>query len=908
VDHRFKRCPGSLVGYRGRLNDRLNGWLPMSWSACTFNLFCATSAALTAAASPSAAAALLEREILPGTVVPIHYDLTLSPDLDALTFQGKVAITIQVNTSTSRITLNAVGITLDHTTVDGGQDATVTIDRKLGRQTLSFDAPVAAGRHELSIDYHGKIGRTTLGFFAMDYAGPDGARRTLATNFEPAAARELLPCWDEPGRKATFTIAIDAPKDRMAISNMPIAQVTDISPTRQRVRFAQTPKMSTYLLFVGVGDFERVHTNVDGTDVGVIVKRSDTTKAAYALQQAAALLHYYNGYFGVPFPLPKLDLIAAPGQIQGGSMENWGAIFCSQQHLLFDPQSSTEDDRQTVFLVVAHEMAHQWFGDLVTMAWWGDLWLNEGFARWMQTFAADELHPEWQTGLRAAAIFEAGKEADAMPSTHPVVQPVYTADQAEQAFDSITYDKGAAIISMLNAYAGRDKFRDGVRRYMQVHAYGNTVDSDLWRLIQDAVGKPIDGIEQDFTRQEGLPLVRVTRTATGVHLTQSRFAADPSTIAHLPPHRWRLPLAIGSIGGPAPYVLLHGSADVTRGAPVLVDAGRTAYARILYSANMLAALTAQLGALPAADQIGLMFDAHALGFAGYAPASNLLQLAAMLPAQANPVVWQRVIRMLKALDYRYRDSARRLIYRRFALALLSPLGVELGSGATPGETANVTILRSELQEDMGQFGDAAVIAHARQLLDSGGGTAGDQRSALSIVAAEADAATFDALLARAAKSTDPLEKGHVFEALATVEDPALAHRMLDIALSDQVPAGMATSLLYTLGRTHPDIAWEVVAPRLDEASLPLSQSERWLLAAFIAGGSADPQRVADLEAYEARNVPLEARKPFLGAVASIHDNQRIVKQILPEIDAWIAARQPSPSRASGARSSIHDHR
>jgi aminopeptidase N len=725
----------------------------------------------------------------------------------------------------------------------------------------------------------------------MDYSAADGPRRTIATNFEPAAARQLLPCWDEPGRKATFSIAIDAPTDRMAISNMPIAQVTDLSPTRQRVRFMQTPKMSTYLLFVGVGDFERVHTNVDGTDVGVIVKRGDTPKAAYALEQAAALLHFYNGYFGVRFPLPKLDLIAAPGQIQGGSMENWGAIFYSQQHLLFDPQSSTEEDRQLVFLVVAHEMAHQWFGDLVTMEWWGDLWLNEGFARWMQTFAADELHPEWETGLRAAGIFETGKDADAMPSTHPVVQPVYTADQAEQAFDSITYDKGAAIISMLNAYVGRDEFRDGVRRYMHAHAYGNTADSDLWQLIQDAVGKPIDGIEHDFTRQEGVPLVRVARTATGVHLTQSRFAADPSTIAHLPATRWRLPLAIGPIGGPAPYVLLHGGADVARPAPVLVDSGRTAYARILYSADTLDALGARLGALPAADQIGLMFDARALGLAGYAPASNLLKLAAMLPPQANPVVWQRVLRMLVALDLRYQDSPQRAAYRMFALQLLAPLARQLGSGAVAGESVNATILRGELQEDMGRFGDAAVIANARRLLAAGVGTAGEQRSALSIVAAQADVPTFDALLARAVKSTDPLEKGHLFEALAGVQDPALAHRMLDIALSDQIPAGMAASLLLMLGQTHPDLAWDVVAPRLEEAALPLAQLERWVLAEDIAGGSADPRRVADLEGYEARNVPPDARKPFLGAVAAIHDNKRIAMHVLPEIDAWIAAQK-----------------
>ena len=222
----------------------------------------------------------------------------------------------------------------------------MSLDPGQARATLRFAAPLAAGRHALTIDYHGKIGRSTLGFFAMDYASPAGARRTLATNFEPASAREFLPCWDEPARKATFTMTVDAPKDRMAISNMPVAEITPLSPAMQRVRFAETPKMSTYLLFLSVGDFERVHRPVDGVDVGVVVKRGDTDKAGYALDQAAALLPYYNGYFGVPYPLPKLDLIAAPGQIAGGSMENWGAIFYFEHHVLFDPRISTEADRQ----------------------------------------------------------------------------------------------------------------------------------------------------------------------------------------------------------------------------------------------------------------------------------------------------------------------------------------------------------------------------------------------------------------------------------------------------------------------------------------------------------------------------------------------------------------------------------
>jgi len=843
------------------------------------------------AAAPAATAKHPMREVLPDRVIPVHYDLALAPDAEALSFTGTVAITVDARAAGRRITLNAVGLTFDHATLDGGPEAAVTLDDKLGRATLTFGAAIAPGRHVLAIDYHGKIGKSTLGFFAMDYSSPDGPRRTLATNFEPADARDLLPCWDEPGRKATFTVSIDTPKDRMALSNMPVAQVTSLSPTLQRVRFAQSPKMSTYLLFVGIGDFERVHAQVDGVDLGVVVKRGDAEKATYALDQAAKILHYYNDYFGIAFPLPKLDLIAAPGQIQGGSMENWGAIFYSQNHLLFDPQTSTEEDRQTVFLVVAHEMAHQWFGDLVTMAWWDDLWLNEGFARWMQTFVADDLHPEWETGLQAADIFERGKQADAVPSTHPVVQEVDTADQAGQSFDSITYDKGAAIITMLNAYVGRDKFRDGVRSYMRAHAYGNTVDTDLWRPMQLAVGQPIVGIERDFTRQEGLPLVRVSRTAQGVHLAASRFADDPASIAKLPPQHWRLPLALGPIDGAKPYLLLQGAAEVAQAPPLLVNAGQMGYARVLYSGDTLDGLTARLGALQAVDQIGLLNDARALGIANDAPASNLLKLAAALPADANPIVWERVLDLLLEIDEHYEDTPQQAAFRRFALKLLAPLAARLGTRGTADEPANVDILRGNLQEIEGRFGDAAVLANARQRLDAGDGTPAEQRTALTIVAAQADAATFDALLARAAATTDPLEKQHRFRALAGVSDPALARRMIDIAVSDQVPAGTTPNLIARLARWHPDLVWVTLAPRLGDAQLPLSKAMRWRLAAIIAGYSAKPERTADLEAYEARSVPPDARKPFLESIASIRRNQHIAADVVPEIDRWIAAHE-----------------
>lgn len=561
-----------------------------------------------------AAAPIAER--LPSGVIPTHYDLSLFPDPTHLTFRGQVRIDLQVRAPAHEIVLNSDQLLLDKAALDGMPASAIGLDSKPQRAILTFPTAVAAGHHTLAIDYHGKIGHTTLGFFAMDYTSARGKQRTIATNFEPAYERRFMPSWDEPAFKATFSITADAPAGLMAVSNMPIASTEKLANGENRVHFAITPKMSTYLLFLGIGDFERIATTVDGVQVGVVVNRGDADKGRYALDQAARLLHYYDDYFGVRFPLPKLDLIDAPGDIDGGSMENWGAIFYGQEDLLFDPKASTETDRQRVFEVVAHEMAHQWFGDLVTMAWWDNLWLNEGFARWLQTKAADDLHPEWKTGLQALGIDERGKRADAKPSTHPIVQTVLTASQAEQAFDNITYDKGAAVIAMLEAYVSPDAFRDGVRRYMAAHAYGNTVDADLWREVQKASGKPVLDVEADFTRQPGVPLLRLESESASsgqekIQLSEGRFAEDPKTIAGLSPETWHIPVAVSAGGVPAPELISGASPTtitVAGPGPVIVNSGQSSFVRTLYSQAMVRALAEHFGAVGAANQLGVLYD------------------------------------------------------------------------------------------------------------------------------------------------------------------------------------------------------------------------------------------------------------------------------------------------------------
>jgi aminopeptidase N len=853
-------------------------------------------------ASAVTSAALIEPERLPSSVAPVQYDLALVPDAAHLTFRGQVRITIDVKASAPAIVLNADDLTLDKAVLDGKETGSVALNAKLQRATFTFGHAVAPGRHTLAIDYHGAIGHATQGFFAMDYDSLAGQRRTIATNFEPASERRFMPSWDEPGFKATFGITVEVPANLVAVSNMPIASTETLGNNQKRVHFATTPKMSTYLLFLGIGDFERIATNVDGTEVGVVVNRGDTEKGRYALGEAGKLLHYYNGYFGYRFPLPKLDLIVAPGEIAGGSMENWGAIFYGQADLLFDPKKSTEADRQGVFEVVAHEMSHQWFGDLVTMAWWDNLWLNEGFARWMQTKAADDLHPEWKTGLQALRVAEAGKRADAKVSTHPIVQTVLTASQAEQAFDSITYDKGATVIGMLETYVGQEAFRDGVRRYMKAHAFGNTVDADLWREVQAVAGKPVLDVEADFTRQPGVPLLKVESEQTKdgetrVVLSQGQFAEDPSTIKSAPVERWRIPV-VASAGGTPTTQLLSGSAATTLAVqgtgPAIVNAGQSSYVRTLYPQTMVQALSAHIGAVKSVDQVGILYDAWALGQSGYAPITNYLELSRNIPVDADPIVWRQIVGTLVSLDRLYGDGARgRAVFIAYGRDKLHPLAARLGWDAQAKEDPNVGALRQAVLVALSRFGDESVIAEARRRFDIGmrnraAVSPSVWRTALAIVAERADAKTLDGLITLYRSTHDPLEKQNILEALAGIADPSGAQRILELAAGPEAPAGTVSSIFELVARDHPDLAWNFALQHVDRPGFPIDPFTRLTMMPRIASQSSDKKRVGDLTAYAAQHIPASARENVESAISTINLNVQFRAERLPQIDQWLA--------------------
>lgn len=879
-------------------------------SAAGAVLVLAAGSALAATPAPvrSAVTAATVTTQLPRGVVPTHYDLAFTPDADQLTFTASVKIDIDVAAPTRTITLQAADLTFAKAQIAGpggakGGPAKVSVDAQAQTATFTFDKPVAKGAHVLAIDYSGKIYKQAAGLFALDYDTDQGKKRALYTQFENSDARRFIPSWDEPFFKATYDVQVTVPTGQMAVSNMPVSKTQDLGGGKTKVTFATSPKMSTYLLFFGLGDFDRATAKVGDVEMGVITKKGDLAKADFALKSSGPILQWYNDYFGVPYPLPKLDHIAAPGQSQFFSaMENWGAIFYFEYALLEDPAISTQADRQNIYTTVAHEMAHQWFGDLVTMSWWDDLWLNEGFASWMEGRATERFHPEWNSRLSAVGGREYAMGLDSLSTTHPVVQHVETVDQASQAFDGITYQKGEAVIRMLEAYVGPDAWRDGVRRYIKVNAHGGTQTDDLWREVEAAAGKPITAIAHDFTLQPGIPLITVEAGAcaagkTPVVLTQGEFSRDKPTKT---PLAWRVPVSAQVAGFSTVSKTLveggKGSLSVDGCGPVIVNAGQAGYFRTLYTPTAFAGVSASFAKLPAIDQLGVLSDAWALGLNGQQAVTDALDLAVATPADADPQVWGKVAGVLTNVDGMYASApADRAAFRKLAIARLSPVFQQVGWTAKAGEPAPVANLRTTLIGALSTLGDPAVVAEARRryAADKTDPTAvpGPLRKAiLASVGRNADAAAWDALREQAKAEKTPLIRDQLYTQLAAAQDPALAAKALDLALTSEPSETLSANMISTVARLHPDLAFDFAVAHKDAVNGKVDAASRTKFIPALGKASADPAMIDKVRAYAAANLPAGSRGEAEKTAASVADRIKTRKAVLPQITAWVARK------------------
>ena len=842
---------------------------------------------------------------LPTDVRPIHYDISARPDAANLRFTGKVGIDVQVLRPTDSITLNAADLEIKSAHLSGPgasrrEASRISVDPGKQTATFAFARRIEPGRYRLDVDYSGRIYQQASGLFALDYDSAQGKKRALFTQFEAPDARRFFPGWDEPNFRTPYDLTVTVPAGEDAVSNMPQAGAETHPDGTRTIRFQTTPSMSSYLLFLAVGEFDRITKTVAGTEIGVVTKRGDGEKGRWALEGSAQILPFYNDYFGTPYPLPKLDNVAGPGSSQFfGAMENWGAIFSFESILLVDPAITTEQTRQRIFKVAAHEIAHQWFGNLVTMAWWDDLWLNEGFASWMATKATTKLHPEWQPELDLVEGRELAINLDSVATTHPVVQRISTVEQISQAFDSITYRKGQSVITMIEDYVGEDAWRRGVRAYVQEFRLRNTQSDDLWAKIEAAAGKPVLAIAHDFTLQPGVPLIRVESAAcrggrTEVALRQGQFTRDAQD---KPPLRWRVPVIVSTVGGSEVRTLVQGgSASVTVPGcgPLVVNSGQTGYYRTLYGSAQLDRLISSYARLKPIDQIGLLADAWGLGMAGYQSPGRALDMVDAMPANASPALYGRVALILAAIYDMYEgDPAHQAMVSRYASAKLSPALARVGWSAKPGESALDAVLRADLIETLGKTGDKAVLAEASRRYAAGDPSvvSGPLRTnILTIVAANIDAAGWERLRAQARAEKNPLVRASLYRRLGATLDPALARRALELALTDEPGATTGSAIIGEVAEHHPDLAFDfaVQNKRAVERLVDASSSSRYIPG--LATRSADRATVAKLQDFAARHMTPESRRPADRAIASIEDRIRVRTARLPEITRWFEAK------------------
>jgi puromycin-sensitive aminopeptidase len=846
---------------------------------------------------------------LPRTAIPHHYAITVTPRAERLTFDGHVGIDLDVTTPTQQLVLNAADMELSSATLRPGKGgaalpARISLDPKAETATLVFPRKLAPGSYHLAITYSGVIHTQANGLFALDYKNNEAKNaRSLFTQFEAADARRFFPGWDEPDYKATFDLTARVPANSMAVGNMPALSSKALPGGLKEVRFRTTPTMSTYLLFFADGDFDRITEPSAGGEVGVVMSRGNGPKGQLALDAEAQILPYYNDYFGTPFPLPKLDNVAGPGQSQFFSaMENWGAIFTFERSLLVDPSITSEADRQRVFGTEAHEMAHQWFGDLVTMGWWSDIWLNEGFASWMANKATQHFHPDWGADIDHVAAREGAMGQDAFRSTHPIVQDVRTVEQANQAFDAITYSKGESVLSMLEGFAGPHVWQQGIQLYIRTHAYQNTKTQDLWNAIERAGATGLSTVAKDFTNQPGVPLIEVGAAQcvggrTIATLTQSQFSNDQRAEVSAHPLSWHVPVR-ASAGAAEAQVVTQGPTTqlaVPGCGPLLINAGQTGYYRTLYQRRQIQALEAAFARLGPVDQFGLLNDQLALSNASYQPFAVGLDFLGEVPADGNPQLVEAALRHWTALyDDMDSDPAAQAAIAQRVIRAYGPRLQQLGFTPRPGEPALDALLRSALIGTLGELKDPAVLAESRRLFaawqsDSNAIPGSLKTTWLSVIARNADEATWNTIHAKAQAATTFAERNSLYELLGAATNDALAQRALDLALTEEPGKTTRSGMITAVARHHPRMAVEFVLAHLAQVNALIDISGRSQFMGRLSGGSTDLSLVPLLQGYANANLAPSDRKPIEQAIDRIQFEAGKLSRERGEVSAWLLA-------------------
>ena len=790
------------------------------------------------------------REILPGNVVPKHYDLTLEPDFKNFTYEGHVIIDLDVVEDTTSISLNTLELQIHSTKVISGSETissspTLSYNETTQTTKVAFEKTIPAGtKAQLEMKFTGELNDKMAGFYRSTYKNKDGSTGIMATSqMEPTDARRAFPCFDEPALKAEFTITLIADKNLTCLSNMDVASENEITSevsksAKKAVKFNKTPLMSTYLLAFIVGELNYIETDKFRLPVRVYAPpNQDIEHGRFSLDLAARTLEFYEKTFDSKFPLPKMDMVAIP-DFAAGAMENWGLITYRVVDVMLDEKASGAATKERVAEVVQHELAHQWFGNLVTMDFWDGLWLNEGFATWMSWYSCNIFYPEWKVWQGYVTdTLQGALSLDALRSSHPIEVPVKRADEVNQIFDAISYSKGSCVLRMISTYLGEDVFMEGIRQYLKKHAYGNTQTGDLWAALSAASGKDVKKTMEIWTKNVGYPVVSVTENADkkSIHVKQNRFLRTADVKPEEDETLYPVFLGLRTKNGVDESLTLterEKNFDVPADDFFKLNADHTSLYRTAYSPERLMKLgeSAKAGLLSVEDRAGMLADAGALAAAGHQKTSVVLDLYRSFKDETEFVVWNEIMTQLGSIKgaWIFEGEETMKAMENFTRELVAEKAHKLGWEFSEKDGHVEQQYKALLFGGAGLAGDEKIIAAAKEMFAKH--AAGDHSaihpnirgSVFAIVlkfggAKEVSLVTrnlesmgqitnyyqYDVILDtyRNAKTSD--ERNTALRSLGRARSPELIQRSLDLALNGEVKEQDIYMPISGL-RTHPE--------------------------------------------------------------------------------------------------------
>ncbi len=779
------------------------------------------------------------------TVIPIKYDIQLRPDLENFTFSGIETIDLLLKKSTKFLTLHSKEIDVETADAVIGKNkifAKISYNEKNQTVTFAFPKLIPKGKIKLVIVFRGILNDKMRGFYRSKYSIADKEHHMATTQFEATDARRAFPCFDEPAHKAVFKVSLIVPKGKTAISNTLPVSVSEHEAGYEVVNFSPTPKMSTYLLAFIVGDFEFIEKKSSrGVLVRVYTTPGKVHQAKFALDVTVRVLEFYEKYFDIPYPLNTLDMVAIP-DFSSLAMENWGVITFREVGLLVDEKNTSIDSKELVAEVIAHELAHQWFGNLVTMEWWTHLWLNEGFASYIPYLAISKLFPKWNVWERFATdTLGIALRLDALLSTHPIEIEVHHPDEIGEIFDAVSYSKGASVIRMLADYLGEKNFRDGLRYYLKKHSYKNTATVHLWQAFEKISKKSrgsLTKMMKNWTGKPGYPVIKAEMKNDKIDLSQSRFFSSPASKKKAKDKtKWEIPVIFGENK---------------------VNLGESGFFRVAYSKELLEKLVLPVKnkKLSAPDRLGIIRDLFALSEAGIIPTTNALEFLSAYKNETNYIVWVEIATGLSRLEQLLAKTGAKDILHKFIIELFSGLLSRLGWSKKKGELHSDSLLRSLTIYRLGKSGHKKVIENARKyfnLVKRDKHIDPDIRGAVyGIVAFSGGMKEYSDLTKLYKKETLHEEKNRIGHALGEFQNTKILKLVCGFALSKTVRTQDTISILSGVGANPMgrDIwwsflqkNWKTFVSRYGEGGLALARAVRAI------GASAEEKHLTSFKKF-----------------------------------------------------------